>query len=155
MKTHALLVGVMAAMIPTLLATPGSALPRSTSPTCPIQCPQGFAVKVYTWEVKPERTIYDDLGKAQVAEDSPWPVSCELRCEQHAANQPTKEWKESKVLCKSGAEPKPYRGPWRNFGPFGKQCAATAKDGCGMQCSAPRVVKATGKKGRGKAGGAK
>jgi len=150
MKTHVLLLlGSLVAAAPTPLATASNAKPRATSPVCALQCPAGFQVAVYTWEVHPERTIYDDLGKAKVAEDSLWPISCELRCEQHAPNAPTKEWKQKKDLCKSGAEPAPYRGPWRNFGPFGKQCAATAKDGCGMQCYAVRVVK-PGKKTRGK-----
>lgn len=155
MKTLTLLVlGALLATAPTPLANANPPRGRSTSPICPLQCPQGFQVQVYTWEVHPERTIYDDLGKAQIAPDSPWPVSCTLRCEQHVDNQPAKEWKDTKVLCSSGGEPSPYRGPWRNSGPWGKQCAATAKNGCGMQCYPVRVAKPAGKGGR-KAGASK
>jgi hypothetical protein len=147
--------GALLAVAPAPLATADNAKAKSTSPACPLQCPADFKVKAYSWELHPERTIYDDLGKPKVAEDSLWPVSCELFCEQHAPNAPTKEWKQSKELCKSGAEPKTTTGLWRNKGPWGKLCESTAKDGCGMQCYAVKVVKPTGKKPRGKGGAGK
>lgn len=113
--------------------------PRSTSPTCPLKCPAGYQVKAYTWELHPERTNYDEQGKTKIADDSLWPITCALSCEQHAPNQETKVWNGTKELCKSGADPAPYRGPWRNSGPFGKQCASLTGDGCAMQCYAVRV----------------
>jgi len=136
-----LLAGALLAVVPTQLATAKDSRPPSRSPVCPLKCPPDYQVNVYTWELHPERTVYDEQGKAQIAGDSLWPVSCALRCEQHAPNQPTKEWKDTKELCKSGGEPSPYRGPWRNVGPFGKQCASTANNGCGMQCYAVRAAK--------------
>ncbi len=123
---------------------------KSTSPACSLQCPQGYVVAVYSWELHPDRTVYDEQGKAQVAPDAVWRVSCALRCEQRAVNVETKVWKDSKLLCASGAEPGPYRGPWRITGQFSRVCDATSNSGCGMQCYAiphlPTSRKGTGSK---------
>jgi hypothetical protein len=108
--------------------------PRSTSPACPLKCPAGFQDALYSWELHPEHTAYDDQGKTIVPPDSVWRVSCSLKCEQHAVNKPTKSWSENQVLCRSGGEPAPYRGPWRIVGQFTRECAARANNGCGMQC---------------------
>jgi hypothetical protein len=142
---------------PTPTATAKGGRGKSTTPVCPLKCPDGYQVAVFSWELHPERTIYDETGQVQIAPDSLWPITCALRCEQHAVNTETKVWKDSKELCKSGGEPSPYRGPWRNSGQFGKECAATAKDGCGMHCYAiPPSRKNSAKGGKGtKAGPAK
>ena len=150
MRTSALL--LLSTLMATLPASPVIAKdgrPRSTSPSCPLKCPAGYQVKAYTWELHPERTNYDEQGKVKIAEDSLWPITCALRCEQHAFNQESKVWNATKELCKSGAEPSPYHGPWRNSGQFGKECASLTPDGCTMQCYAVRRPPA---RSRGKAG---
>lgn len=141
-----LLLAGLVVIAPTLPAGAKPALPRSTTPACPLKCPDGYAVAVYTWELHPERTNYDETGKTQIAPDSLWPITCKLRCEQHAPNQETKEWKDEKLLCSSGRDPGPYTGPWRNSGPFGKECASMTSNGCLMHCYAvPPAKKPRGK----------
>lgn len=147
-----ILSATLSLVIPATLAT-AKPTGHATSPVCPLQCPAGYQVSVYTWELHPEHTVYDETGQKKVADDSLWPVSCALKCEQHAPNTETKEWKDSKLLCKSGAEPGPFKGPWRQLGPWNKECAALAKDGCQMHCYPPPVAKRPA--GRGKRGPAK
>lgn len=157
MRAQVLLVlGLLAASAPTEWATAKKpqpqkkAQPQSRSGACALQCPQGHVVVHYTWEIHPERMIYDDDGKPQIPPEAPWLVSCVLRCEQRAINQPTKEWKADKVVCSSGGEPKPYTGPWRITGQFTRECSATARDGCGLKCHPIRAPKPAGKEARGK-----
>lgn len=136
--------------LPATLGTAVSANVPSTTPACPLHCPPGFQVALYTWEIHPEHTIYDESGQIQVSPDKGWNVSCALRCEQHAVNEETKIWSDKKELCRSGAEPGPYRGPWRITGQFTRECAARAGTDCGMHCYPIRVQKAVkrgGKKG--------
>lgn len=142
-----LLLGALTALAPTPLSFGGGRLP-STKPPCPLRCPAGYAVVAYSWTLAPERTIYDEKGQAQVPPDGIWEVSCSLRCEQHAPNTETKTWKDTKLLCKSGAEPGPYTGPWRITGPFNRVCDARENNGCGMNCYAVRTPKAAGGKKR-------
>lgn len=139
MKTKALLlIGMLMATLPASQGSAKDARPRSTTPSCSLKCPAGYQVKAYTWELHPERTNYDEQGKIQIAEDSLWPIMCALRCELHVVNQEPKVWNGQKEVCKSGADPGPYRGPWRNAGQFGKECASLTSDGCGMHCYAVR-----------------
>jgi hypothetical protein len=116
------------------LATAKNAKLRSTSPPCPLSCPPGLQVSVYSWELHPDRTIYDEKGQKQVAPDAVWKVSCKLRCEYHEVNEETKSWDGQKEVCDSGAEPAPYVGPWRITGEYTRECAARTSDGCKMQC---------------------
>ncbi len=140
------LLGVLGVAGPAPVATAKESLPRSTMPVCPLKCPDGMAVSVYQWELHPERTNYDETGKTKIAEDSLWPIVCKLKCEQHAPNVETKVWNDEKLLCKSGREPSPYKGPWRNSGQFGKECASVTKDGCSMHCYAvPKPARGKGK----------
>lgn len=155
MRTRKLLaLGLLtvAVTVPVSLETAMSARVPSTTPVCPLHCPPGFQVALYTWELHPERTIYDEAGKMQVPPDGVWKVSCALRCEQHAVNQETKIWKDAKELCRSGAEPGPYRGPWRITGQFVRECAARASTDCGMHCYPIQVAKPN-RKGSGKKAG--
>ena len=140
-----LLAAVLAALAPAPVSG-GGGRPPSTQPACPLRCPAGYTVVAYSWTLQPERTSYDEQGKAQVPPDGVWDVTCALRCEQHAANEETKFWKDSKPLCRSGGEPAPYSGPWRITGPFTRVCDARESNGCGMHCYAIR----TPKPGRGK-----
>lgn len=125
---------------------------RSTSPVCPLVCPKGFTPVVYSWQTHPNRTNYDEQGHEQVAPDSGWRVSCTLRCEQATAEGDKKIWSDNKVLCDSGAEPGPFRGPWRITGQFTRDCDARVNNGCGMQCyempkpAAPTKGKKAGRK---------
>lgn len=148
MRTLFLLLGMLLVLIPASLAVANGGRPRATSPACPLKCPAGYQVAAYTWELHAERTNYDEKGQAKVADDSLWPVTCSLRCEQHAFNQETKLVNSTRELCKSGAEPAPYRGPWRIVGPFSRQCASLTADGCGMQCYAPRPAPSVRRRGK-------
>jgi hypothetical protein len=130
--------GAIIATIPGPLAEPlamakGVRL-KSTSPVCPLVCPKDYVPALFTWELHPGRTIYDEQGNTKVAPDAVWPVSCMLRCEHRVFNEETKVWNDKKLLCNAAAEPAPYRGPWRHSGQFGMECASTYKNGCGMQC---------------------
>lgn len=144
-----LLLGGILTSAPTVLA-PGQARgkgrPPSTTPACPLRCPPGYQVALYTWELHPERTIYDEQGKVQVPPEGPWKVSCALRCELRDPNQETKVWEDKKVLCSSGGEPAPYTGPWRITGPLVRECAARENNGCGLHCYAIRPPRTGGKK---------
>lgn len=143
---NVLLLGTLTALAPTPVSL-GGGKPPSTQPSCPLRCPAGYTVVAYSWALQPERTVYDEQGQAKVPPDGLWEVSCSVHCEQHAPNTETKSFKDSKPLCKSGAEPGPYRGPWRITGPFTRVCDARENNGCGMHCYAVRTPKAaSGKK---------
>lgn len=123
---------------------------RSTSPSCPLRCPEGYRVAHYSWELHAERTIYDEKGNQIVPPDGVWTVKCALRCEQHAVNEPTKVHTADAPLCRSGAEPAPYTGPWRITGQFVRECASLQADGCGLRCYEIRLPKPPKKPKRGR-----
>lgn len=128
--------------VPASLATAKKPAPlRSTSPSCALSCPEGYHVTHYTWELHPERTIYDEKGNHVVPPDGVWAVKCALRCEQHQVNTPTKVFTADKALCRSGAEPAPYTGPWRLTGQFQRECASLQNNGCGLRCYEIRLPK--------------
>ncbi|HND08972.1 MAG TPA: hypothetical protein PKI49_06260 [Pseudomonadota bacterium] len=107
--------------------------PKPTRPICPLKCPDGFHAALYTWELHPERTVYDETGKENVPDDGIWKVSCAVRCELKEGEKVTVK-EEKKDLCDSGGEPAPYVGPWRITGKWVRECAALFPDACGMSC---------------------
>lgn len=136
MRTRPLLLlsALCAAALAAPLATAKDAKRRGTSLPCPLSCPSGLQITLYSWELHPDRIIYDERGQKQVAPDAVWKVSCKLRCEHHEVNQDTKVWDGQKEVCESGAEPAPYVGPWRITGEHTRECAARANDGCKITC---------------------
>lgn len=110
-----------------------AAAQRPTTPVCPLKCPDGYRVAIYTWELHPERTVYDETGQENVPPDGVWKVSCAVRCELKEGEQ-LKVQNDSRPLCDSGGEPAPYVGPWRITGKWVRECAALFPDGCGMSC---------------------
>lgn len=127
------LAGILASL-PAQLATAKGGRPRSTTPPCPLKCPAGFSSPLYSWELHPERTVYDDAGKTIVPPEAPWQVSCALKCTQAVVNQPTKTSSQNAVVCHSGGEPSPYTGPWRIIGQFARECSSREAKGCSMHC---------------------
>jgi hypothetical protein len=129
-----LFVAAILASLPAQLATAKAGRPHSTTPSCPLKCPAGYADALYSWELHPERTVYDDAGKTIVPPDATWQVTCALKCQQVAVNKKTLSNSQTKVLCRSGAEPGPFRGPWRITGQFARECSSREAGGCGMHC---------------------
>ncbi len=107
--------------------------PKPQKPACPLTCPDGYRAALYTWELHPERTVYDENGQEYVPPDGVWKVSCAVRCELKEGEQ-VKVQNPSKPLCDSGGEPAPYVGPWRITSKWVRECAALFPDGCGMSC---------------------
>jgi hypothetical protein len=90
--------------------------PKATTPICSIKCPEGYRAALFTWELHPERTGYDETGVEIVPADGVWKVSCAARCELKVEGEPTKVTTEKKEVCDSGGEPGPFTGPWRITG---------------------------------------
>ena len=107
--------------------------PKAQKPVCPLKCPDGYHPALYTWELHPERTVYDENGKEYVPDDGVWKISCAVRCEFKEGEKTTVK-EEQKPLCDSGGEPAPYVGPWRITGKWVRECAALFPDGCGLSC---------------------
>lgn len=127
--------------------------PKPTKPSCPLKCPDGFRLVLYTWELHPERTVYDEAGQEMVPQDGVWKVSCAIRCEQKIEGEPSKLHNDKTQLCDSGQEPAPYVGPWRITSKWVKECAALFPDACGMTCHpikkpAPPKKKSDGKRSK-------
>ncbi len=127
--------------------------PKPTTPTCLLKCPEGFHPTLYTWELHPERTVYDENGQETVPVDGVWKVSCAIRCEQKVEGAPSKVHTDKTALCNGGAEPAPFSGPWRITGKWVRECAAIQPDTCGFHCypikkPPPPKKKPDGKRGK-------
>ena len=142
----AMFIAAVPAQLTTTTATGGKL--RSTTPPCPLKCPAGFSSPVYTWALGPERTAYDDAGKTIVPPDAVWKVSCAIKCEKVVVNKPTESFTDNKQVCRSGAEPGPYKGPWRIVGQFARECASREAGGCSMHCYEIKAPPAPKKKKR-------
>lgn len=123
---------VLLGSVPSGTAKPAE--PKPFKPSCSLSCPDGFRLVLYTWELHPERTIYDENGQEMVSQDGVWKVSCSVRCEQKSESGQVQLHNDKRLLCDSGQEPAPYVGPWRITSKWVKECAALFPDACGMTC---------------------
>jgi hypothetical protein len=109
--------------------------PKPTKPTCSVKCPEGYRAALFKWELRPERTVYDEAGVEMVAVDGIWTITCWARCELKVEGEPIKIVEtDKKQICKGGAEPIPYVGPWRRLEKWDRDCAAIYDDACGFTC---------------------